>query len=494
MAQNRIRELLVFVAVAALLSGCITITGRRNPTREPFHTLAPGESPTVPPTMAPPPESFNPDDPIHLIKHVVIVMQENRSFDSYFGTYPGANGIPMFAGQPTVCLPDSPALSSCTAPFHDSKDVDIGGPHSLDAAIADINGGAMDGFIEQARTGGGPRCRDPFELTCGAGQDVMGYHDKDEIPNYWAYASTFVLQDAMFEAVKSWSLPSHLYMVSEWSATCSVANDAGSCQTDAANPPGLRARQPDASKERPEYPWTDITWLLHAYNVSWAYYVAAGTQPDCYNDGETCAPRPQDAVTPQIWNPLPYFDDVHEDGQLGNIQSLDNFYTDVAAGNLPAVSWIVPNGTVSEHPPGRVSAGQTYVTHLVNTIASSPEWASTAIFLAWDDWGGFYDHVVPPVIDDVGYGLRVPGLVISPYARPGYIDHQTLSFDAYVKFIEDAFLQGQRLDPATDGRPDPRPDVREDNPALGDLRADFDFTQTPIPPPILPENPQTDLH
>ncbi len=97
--------------------------------------------------------------------------------------------------------------------------------------------------------------------------------------------------------------------------------------------------------------------------------------------------------------------------------------------------------------------------------------------------------MVPPVVDENGYGLRVPGLVISPYAKAGLVDHQTLSFDAYVKFIEDVFLGGQRLDPATDGRPDPRPTVRESSPTLGDLAADFDFTQPPRPPLILPATP-----
>src|SRR5204862_857364 len=113
----------------------------------------------------------------------------------------------------------------------------------------------------------------------------------------------------------------------------------------------------------------------------------------------------------------------------------------------------------------------------------------TAIFLAWDDWGGFYDHVVPPTVDENGYGLRVPSIVISPYARAGYVDHQILSFDAYVKFIEDDFLGGQRLDPTTDGRPDPRPDLREAASILGDLRRDFDFTRPPAPPLILPAHP-----
>jgi plastocyanin len=114
-----------------------------------------------------------------------------------------------------------------------------------------------------------------------------------------------------------------------------------------------------------------------------------------------------------------------------------------------------------------------------------PDWNSTAIFLAWDDWGGFYDNVVPPKVDQNGYGIRVPGLVISPYAKRGYIDHQTLSFDAYLKFIEDDFLGGHRLDPATDARPDARPTVREDASVLGDLRSDFDFSQEPRPPLVL---------
>ena len=179
--------------------------------------------------------------------------------------------------------------------------------------------------------------------------------------------------------------------------------------------------------------------------------------------------------------------------QLGNIQTVDHFFTDAKHGTLPSVAWVVPDGTHSEHPPARVSSGQSYVTRLINAVMRSPDWNSTAIFLAWDDWGGFYDHVQPPTVDGAGYGLRVPGIVISPYAKSGFIDHQTLSFDAYVKFIEDDFLGGQRLNPATDGRPDPRPDVREASPILGDLRSDFDFDQPPRAPTLLPVRPETDL-
>src|SRR4029077_14360094 len=130
---------------------------------------------------------------------------------------------------------------------------------------------------------------------------------------------------------------------------------------------------------------------------------------------------------------------------------------------------------VREHPPARVSVGQRYVTSLINAVMQGPEWRSTAIFLSWDDWGGFSDHVVPPAVDANGYGLRVPGLVISPWARRGHLDHQVLSFDAYLKSIENTFLGVQRLDPTTDGRPDPRPDVRETAPQLGNLLRDFHF-------------------
>jgi phospholipase C len=222
--------------------------------------------------------------------------------------------------------------------------------------------------------------------------------------------------------------------------------------------------------------------------------VVSGTEPDCENPAaETCAPVRQKSGTPGIWNPLPWFDTVKADNQLGNIQSVDRFYAAARRGTLPAVSWVVPSGAVSEHPPAPVSYGQSYVTSLVNAVMHSPDWASTAIFVSWDDWGGFYDHVVPPTVDVNGYGLRVPGLVISPYAKRGYVDHQTLSFDAYDKFIEDDFLHGQRLDPATDGRPDPRPDVRENQKVLGNLVGDFDFSQRPRPPVVLAVHPATTL-
>jgi phospholipase C len=296
----------------------------------------------------------------------------------------------------------------------------------------------------------------------------------------------------MFEPDASWSLAAHLFLVSEWSAICTKYGNPASCRNEPdapERPPGFQKAQGVKNPSDPNYAWTDLTYLLYKENVSWAYYVQGGTQPDCEDDEMACTPQPQQATTPEIWNPLPWFTTVKQDGQIHNVTDVSNFFAAAKHGTLPAVSWIVPSQQDSEHPTSLISDGQAWVTGLVNALMQSPDWNSTAIFISWDDWGGFYDHVDPPKVDQNGYGLRVPGIVISPYARQGYIDHQTLSFDAYAKFIEDDFLGGQRLDPATDGRPDPRPDVRDALPILGDLTQDFDFNQKPRPPLILSTHP-----
>jgi phospholipase C len=202
-----------------------------------------------------------------------------------------------------------------------------------------------------------------------------------------------------------------------------------------------------------------------------------------------CPPHALRAGTPSIWNPLPAFDTVRHDREVQNVQTVGHLYEAAAAGTLPSVSWVIPNQSLSEHGPHSIARGEAYVTKVINSIMQGPDWSSTAIFLAWDDWGGRYDHVVPPHVDRNGYGIRVPALLISPYAKKGFIDHQTLSFDAYLKFIEDDFLGSQRLNPKTDGRPDPRISVREDAHVLGDLSKEFDFNQVPAAPLVLPPHP-----
>jgi phospholipase C len=347
----------------------------------------------------------------------------------------------------------------------------------------------MDGFIASAETGD-RGCGNILTPGCSLSSvpDVMGFHDAREIPNYWHYAENFVLQDHLFEPNASWTLPQHLFMVSGWSAKCASVNPA-SC-VDALNAPDLPPDFAPPGTKDPDYAWTDITYLLHKRHVAWKYYVQTGVEPDC-QDGDQidCPPVNQSARSPGLVNPLPFFDTVHQDGELSNITDVTEFYKSARTGSLPAVAWITPSSPNSEHPPKSIADGQAWVTSLINAVMGGPQWDDTAIFLSWDDWGGFYDHMVPPSVDANGYGLRVPGILISPWARAGYIDHQVLSHDAYLKFIEDVFLAGNRIDPATDGRPDPRPDVRENSPELGNLLSEFDFRTLPARPAQLPLRP-----
>ncbi len=426
---------------------------------------------------------------IHEIRHVIVIMEENRSFDSFFGTYPGANGIPMKNGKPAVCVPNG--IGGCVKPFLDGSGADdSGGEHGPIAGRRDVDGGRMDGFIRVTYARLIRSCHaHPGAARCAPLRhpNVMSYHDGTQIPNYWAYARQFVLQDHMFEPNWGWSLPSHLWLVSGWSARCSNPYRPETCTANLGGP----TTGPSSTLRRyphgPLYGWTDLTWLLHSHHVSWASYVERGKAPDCLTGPIGCYTKLSGPNTPGFWDTLPDFTDVRQDGQLGDAQEpISRFYAAAAKGTLPAVSWITPNWADSDHPGASIALGQSWVTGLVNAVMRSRDWNSSAIFLAWDDWGGFYDNVAPPAVDGQGYGLRVPALVISPYAKRGYIDHQTLSFDAYLKFIEDDFLAGQRLDPATDGRPDPRPGVRENEAVLGNLLADFNFQQQPRPPLILP--------
>ena len=428
------------------------------------------------------------------IKHVVVIIQENRSFDHYFGTFPGAEGIPMDGGVPTVCLSYGDAGAGkdagCERPYHTTLDENQGGPHGVGDFSACYALGALDGFLANAVADAKQRCKVPLPASCPPLRevDVMSYHTAGEIPNYWAYASAFALQDHMFQSASSPTLPEHLYMVSAWSATCTPANDPTACLSDLSDPGGGAHLCGDGTQlipPDPEYAWTDITHLLHAGSVSWRYYLANGTLPDCEQGEASCSPKDQSYLTPSYWNVLPWFDDVREDDEVGNVQETQQFFDDLRTGQLAAVNWLIPDDTDSEHPPSLITRGQAYVTEVINAVMESPYWESTVIFLTWDDWGGFYDHVKPLTVDDNGYGFRVPGLTISPWVKPGTIDKQLLTHDAYLKFIEDIFLDGARLDPASDGRPDNRPTVRENMKQLGNLMVELDFSQAPNPRLVL---------
>ena len=427
---------------------------------------------------------------LRTLTHLIFIVQENRSFDHYFGTFPGAAGIPTKPNSTfDVCVPNTFNDGACARPYRSDADTFDGGPHTHAAAVADVNGGAMNGFIATLSSNTNPCWTSPRDAGCAVqvgpqGQpDVMATLTDKEIPNYWAYASHFALQDHMFAPVDSWTLPSHLFLMSGWSAYCPDPADPMSCRSD-VNLTGSERRWDYG--ESPIYAWTDITWLLDAHHVSWATYIGNHT---CWQHPPCGDPEGRQFATAYNRNVLPGFTSLRDgeraNGPKDNVVPVENYLSAAADGSLPSVSWIFPTSVTSEHPtsPSTTRTGMAYVTRVINAAMEGPDWDSTAIFLTWDDWGGFYDHVVPPRVDGNGYGLRVPGLVISPWVRPGTIQHTTLSFDSYLRLIEDRFLGGERLDPKTDGRPDSRPTVRER--LANPIQSVFDFRQDPLPPLIL---------
>jgi phospholipase C len=366
------------------------------------------------------------------------------------------------------------------------------------------NGGKMDGFIRALDTYSNGCRLHPTEPPCPRatngpdGQpDIMGYHDANEIPNYWAYAERYTLFDRMFAPVDSWTLPAHLYLVSGWSAWCPDLDDAMSCRTELVfHPPSQFGNQWDGltwvAREADQYPrpyvWAPITWLLYRAGVSWGYFVGKGScvLPPC---DDLTGPTSADVV-----DPLPGFAATEATGQFGNIRPNGDFFKMAEHGNLPSVSWVVPEVHEGDHPPDDISLGQRYVTQLINAVAEGPQeqWNHTAIFVTWDDWGGFYDHVKPPQniagVPKDNYGFRVPTFLVSPYAAQG-VNHDTMSFDAFLRLIEDRFLDRQRLDGENRGWPDARPSTRETAPELHPLDDAFDFSQEPIPPLVLDPMP-----
>jgi phospholipase C len=450
---------------------------------------------------------IDPSKGIGNINHIVVLVMENRSFDEYFGTYPGADGIPMDAnGNPTVCVPN-PNTGGCDKPYHDRNFVDQGGPHGNTAATIDINGGKMDGFIKALYQQKNGCMLHPTEPPCpqaGPGPqgqpDIMGYHTRRELPNYWSYADHYTLFDHMFAPVDSWTLPSHLYLMSGWSAFCPNLHDAMSCRSEKVFHPPSAYKTVDGKQEwpgitwkaadAPQYPrpyiWAPITWLLNQRGVSWGYFVGAGScvYPPC-NDLKG-------PITADIQNPLPGFLATQVMGNFEQIRSNTDFYAMAAQGNLPSVSWIVPVVNAGDHPPDNIARGQAFVTKAINAVMQGPrdQWLHTAFFVTWDDWGGFYDHVKPPVIDQNGYGLRVPAFLVSPWAKPG-VFHGSLSFDSFLQLIEDRFLGGRRLNPKTDGWPDSRPTIRE-NLVPADIATAFDFSGPPRPVDVRPLYPGFD--
>jgi len=388
-----------------------------------------------------------PSRPMDKIQHVIIILQENHSFDNYFGTFPGADGIP-----PSTCLSKLPGSPECVAPFHMPKGEPIWDlDHGWESEHAAYNNGRMDAFVWVHGT--------PY---------TMAYYDERDIPNYWEYARHFTLCDRFFSSELAESLTNHLYSVAAQSGGLIEGVDSlEELENVLDNPDGLTI--------------ASMVDLFGKANISWKYYV--DTRP-------SSADREAYGILPalwfgrpkefSLWNPLPGFKAVREDpSRMARLVDLKEYFQDLQLGTLPAVSWIVPTFEDSEHPPeplGPVTKGMWYVTGLINALMRSPYWKDTVVFLTWDDYGGFYDHVPPPIVDSFGYGPRVPTLVISPYAKPGYISHFIYDFTSFLKFIEVRFGL-------------PHLTLRDG--LANDMRDCFDFDQEPNEPLTfaVPEHP-----
>jgi phospholipase C len=362
------------------------------------------------------------------IKHFITLMQENHSFDNYFGTYPGADGIP-----PGVCIPfdNKDPKGGCVPPTHlgNRSITDLG--HTRPVFKAEYNNGRMDGFISAFRRQG------------QSGQHAMGYYDDRDIPYYWNIADNYVLFDRFFTSAGAGSVWNHMF----W-----VTGTPGNPEDDSI-PPGGFGDLPT------------IFDRLEQAGVSWRFYVQNYDPTINFRTIRTA--EKGERASQVIWVPLLSYARYIDDPKLrSHIVPLDEYYKDVASGTLPAVSYIVPSGA-SEHPPGRIQAGERFVRSLLNALASSRSWSDTAFTWTYDDWGGWYDHVKPPQVDEYGYGFRAPALVVSAYARRGHIDHTQLDFTSILKFIEENWNL--------------RPLAKRDA-AANSIGVAFDFRAGPRPP------------
>ena len=470
------------------------------------------------------------------LQHIIFIVQENHSFDNYFGTFSGVNGLD---NAPPCCSSDlafanvlgwggnSPFMihpfhenvtkpimiwgdelppgvsdadqmangglsnstaSNSTAPDIDADDLPpqmqaqiLGGDstalpfpisaetisdvnHSWKAAHTDWNNGAMNGFIVGEKT-----------------KDTMGYFDGDDIPYYWNYANNYVIDDNFFSSLMGPSFPNHLYIASGTSGP--VTNVPSQLQGGNWIMHGGVINNPPI-KSSNDWVGLSLTWATLAQELSdakipWTWY-----------DGEA------NPTKPNIWDVLPLFEYFQNNpGQLTeHVKNTGSFVSDLDNGQFPSVAWVIPGAwtppnypsacdgvAVSEHPPARSDCGMDYVTYLVNAVMQSQYWGSTAIVITWDDYGGFYDHVAPPQVDFFGEGFRVPTLVISPWAKHGYVDHTLYEFASFLKMVEDNWGL-PRL--SSLGNVNDRDALNN----IGDMENAFDFSQTPLPTLIEPDN------
>ena len=364
------------------------------------------------------------------ITHVVFIVKENHSFDNLFGTYPLANGATQgLCGSNKVQLAKPPIPPPNVT-------------HEWGAAHIAINSGAMNGFCWADK-------KSPY-------QPYVQYQQAD-LPNYWTYASTFELADNMFSSLEGASFGNHLYLAAATSNQfiSNPPSPGAGVSWGCDAPPGTKAKRYVEGRIVGTFPCIDsmtLSDLLDAQDFTWHYY--AGEE---HSSGYLWS----------IFDSIPHI--RYGDEWATNVSPPEQFASDVAAGKLENFTWVMPRFAESEHAPSGLCPGENWSISIINAIMRSPYWSTTAIFLAWDDWGGYYDHVPPPSVDYFGLGIRVPLIIISPYAKPGII-HTQYEFASVLKFAERTFGL---------------PTLTQRDAEANDLMDAFDFGQTPLPPLIL---------
>ena len=368
---------------------------------------------------------------ITAIQHIVFFVKENRTYDEMFGAYPN----PEADGATTGLL-----STGQTIPLGVTPDVlprDLG--HAFHVGESSIDNGKMDGFDLITS------CNDNGDYLC------MTEQAPSNVPNYFAYANNFTLADRMFSSLKGPSFPNHLYTIAAQSGGAVDVPEGTKhwgCDAPAGTTVPVIDNNGNLTNQYPCFDFQTLADLLDSAGISWKYYAGVGAAMNSYN-------AINHIRNTSLWTT--------------NVALPSQFITDAENGQLPAVSWLILPPTQDEHPPqGSTCAGENgSVTYINAVMGNQDEWDSTAIFLTWDDFGGFYEHVPPMQLDQYGLGARVPLIIISPYAKPGYVSHTIYEHSSFLKFVETRY----GLSSLT---------ARDAN--ANDMTDSFDFTQTPLPP------------
>lgn len=372
---------------------------------------------------------------MQVIQHIVLIVKENRTFDNYFGTFPAADGVTsgtISTGQvkPLGHTPDRTPRDIC---------------HSWECALLAMDGGKMDKFD---LIGGGNKNGDFIAYTQLTEQDI---------PNYFAYARNFVLADHMFSSLHGPSFPNHLYTVAAESGGAinnpNASNGSWGCDSDDTATVEVLDNSGNITNQFPCFDFQTLADSLEAAHVTWKYYA------------------PSQGESGYIWSALDAINHIRN-GPLWSehVVPYTQFVTDAQNGQLPAVSWLVTTAELSEHPPNSTCQGENWTVQQLNALMQGPDWNTTVVFLTWDDFGGFYDHVPPPNVDQFGFGPRVPLLIISPFAKKGFVSHTVYEFSSFLKFVEERYS----LQPLGDR------DAK-----ANDMLDSFDFNQQSLPALIL---------